>query len=409
MTQTKKIDIIGLDVIDEPLSDKKRRYIAKADVVIGGMRHLESVKFFKGRTICITGDIRSLIAEIHQCMEKKLRIVVLATGDPLLFGIGNTLINHFGIHAIEIHPGISTVQVALSRLGLKTHEAVILSRHGVHDDDLYKIHNHHTGVILTSHVHNPAEIIHEIMEKYPQTKQWQGHVCQCLGMANEIIQSGDLKQLSVVKTFQTPNLLIVENPHPISPIQLFAEFGRPDDVYVHDANMITHPEIRAIALSKLKLDSAETVWDVGAGSGSVGIEAAQLNPYLKIFSIEKNTERYEHIILNAKKHKANNLFPVLGNASKVCLSLPAPDRVFIGGGGEDLSDLLTLCYKRLSEGGVMVVNTVTIESFEIVRHYFRQIQKEIEAVAIQISRLKPLSKYHTFKPESPITIFGIKK
>jgi precorrin-6Y C5,15-methyltransferase (decarboxylating) len=409
MTNTKKIDVIGLDVIDAPLSEKKHRLITNADVVIGGMRHLESVKFFNGRTICITGDIRSLIDEIHQCMEKQLHIVVLATGDPLLFGIGNTLIDHFGINAVTIHPGISTVQAALSRLGLKTHETVILSRHGNHDDDLHKILHHHIGVILTFHAHSPVEIIHEIMEKYPQTEQWQGHVCQCLGMANEIIQSGDLKTLSVVKTFQAPNLLVVENPHPISPIQRCGKFGRPDDVYEHDDNMITHPEIRAIVLSKLRLDGAGTVWDVGAGSGSVGIEAAQINPYLKIFSIEKNAERYEHIAANAKKHKTYNLYPVRGNASEVCLSLPAPDRVFIGGGGEDLSDLLALCYKRLSEGGVMVVNTVTIESLDIVRHYFRKVQKEIEAVSVQVSRMQQLSTYHIFKPENPITIFGIKK
>ena len=213
MTQPQKIDVIGMDVNDDPISHKKRQYIVDADVVIGGRKHLDLVNFFKGRTICITGDIDSLIADIHQCLEENLHIVVLATGDPLLFGIGNTLIDHFGSNAIAVHPGISAVQVALSRLGLKTDEAVILSRHGAHDDDLRRILHHHIGVILTSHACSPNEIIQEIMGKYSQAKQWQGHVCQCLGTANEIIQSGELQHLCAMKTFQAPNLLVVENPY----------------------------------------------------------------------------------------------------------------------------------------------------------------------------------------------------
>ncbi len=409
MTNKDKIHVIGLDVTGEPLSDQKRLLIDNADVLVGGERQLAQVQFLKGITIPITKDIQSLIDEIQQCVTKNMRIVVLATGDPLLFGIGNTLIHHFGIHAIEVHPGISAVQVAFSRLGLKTDEAVILSRHGGRTDDLRELLNYHVGVILTSHTHSCSEIIHELMERYTQTTKWQGHVCQGLGMAHESIQSGQLQQLCPLKTFQVPNLLVVENPDPISSLQVSVDFGRPDNVYEHDANMITRSEIRAITLSKLRIGNSEIFWDVGAGSGSVGIEAALLNPYPKVFCIEKNAKRYENITANAKKHKANNLFPIQGHALEVCLSLPTPDRVFIGGGGEDLLDVLSLCYQRLSKGGVMVVNTVTIESFEMVHHFFRQIQKKIECISIQVSRLHTLASYHTMKPENPITLFGIEK
>lgn len=409
MTNKEKIHVIGLDVTGEPLSSEKRRYIEKADVLIGGKRQLEQASFFKGKTISITGDIDSLIDEIKSCIKKKLCVAVLATGDPLLFGIGNTLIQHFGVDAIEIHPGISAAQAALSRLGLKTDEAVIISRHGTHTDDLARLLNHPTGVILTSNKHSPYEIIQELITRYPQTKKWTGHVCQCLGMETETIQSGQLEQLCSIKTFRATNILVVQNPDPVSSIYVSAKFGLPDDAYEHDANMITHPEVRAVTLSKLKLGNAEILWDVGAGSGSVGIEAALINPYLKVFCIEKNTERVESITANATKHRVNNVFTIEGHALEECLALPAPDRVFIGGGGEDLPDLLTLCYKRLSKEGIMVVNTVTIESFEIVCNFFRQINKEIECISIQISRLHSFAKYHTLKPENPITLFGIKK
>lgn len=409
MTLSKKIDVIGVDVINEPLSERKQRLISKADVVVAGRKNLELIPFFTGETVSITGDIDSLIADIHQYLEQNRRIVVLATGDPLLFGIGNTLVQHFGHDAIDIHPGISAVQAALSRLGLRSYGMVVLSRHGAREDDLRDILHHPVGVVLTSHSNSPSEIIQELMDNFPQTGEWQGHVCQCMGAPDESIKSGTLKQLSAVKTFHTPNLLVVENPSPICPDQISANFGQPDDMYAHEAGLITHPEVRAVTLSKLTLSGAATLWDVGAGSGSVGIEAAQLNPYLSVFSIEKNVKRFGQIISNVKKNKINNLFPVQGNALEVCLSLPAPDRVFVGGGGEELSDLLPLCYNCLTKEGVMVVNTVTIDSFEIVRHFFKHIQKEIEVVSLQISRLQPLAAYHAFRPDNPITIFGIKK
>ncbi len=409
MPDNKKIDVIGIDVIDQPLSQEKQQYVKKADVLIGGRKHLESMTFFKGRTISITRDIPLLIENIKQALEQELRIVVLATGDPLLFGIANTLIDHFGINAIEVHPGISAVQVALSRLGIKTNQAVILSRHGTHDDDLRKILYHPVSVILTSHAHSPGEIIHELMEKYPQTRLWQGHVCQCLGMEAETVQSANLEQLVDIKTFQTPNLLVIENPVADSQAQASVDFGRPDSNYAYDGNMITHPEIRAVTLSKLELSNGATVWDVGAGSGSVGIEAALLYPHLTVYSIEKNAGRFKNIIANAKKFKTDNLQPVQGNAVDVCLTLPQPDRVFIGGGGENLAELLACCYERLTDNGQMVINTVTIESSEVVNRFFKQIQKEIECVSIQVSRRHKLAGYHTLKPDNAITVFGIKK
>ena len=408
MKYSKKIDIIGMDVIDQPLSLQKRQCILDADILIGGTRLLESILFYKGEKLTITRNIQSIIDNIKQRLEKNQHIVVLATGDPLLFGIGKTLVHHFGIDSINIHPGISAVQVALSRLGLNTSKTIILSRHGAHKEDLSKVLCHEISVILTSNSHSPIEIINELIEEYPQTKHWKAYVCQCLGSINEKIQSNNLKYLSMEKKFKTPNLLIVENPEDLF-FQPSFNFGKPDDMFEHESGLITHPEVRAITLSKLSLDNVKNLWDIGAGSGSVGIEAALLNPYLKVFSIEKNDGRYEQIIANKKKYTSNNVITCKGNALEICLSLTRPERIFIGGGGEQLSDLLTICYKRLLNGGIMIVNTVTIESFDIVRQFSKKIQNEIDCISVQISRLKKLSAYHAFKPDNTIKIFGIKK
>ncbi|MDY6824599.1 MAG: precorrin-6y C5,15-methyltransferase (decarboxylating) subunit CbiE [Thermodesulfobacteriota bacterium] len=411
MQETKpfKIDIVGMDVTGEPLSEGKRRLIHNADVVIGGRNHLSSVSFFQGRTVCLSGDLSSLITDIEHYRKENMRIVVLASGDPLMFGIGNTLINHFGIAAVVIHPGISAVQAALSRLGLKPQDTVVLSRHGTHDDDLRRLIHYRTGVILTSHGQSPGEVIREMVETIPQAGKWQGYVCQCLGMPEETIASGMLQQICAADAFLTPNLLVVENPHPVIPLLASSDFGRPDDAYVHEGGLITHPEVRAVTFSKLRPGHGEILWDVGAGSGAVGIEAAHMNPYLTVYAIEKNEKRCGHIRANMQRHNVNNLSVVRGEALAVCPSLPNPDRVFIGGGGEQLADLLELCYERLSENGVMVINTVTVEAFETVRHFLKRIRKASDVIALQISRQQELAKYHVFKPDNPITIFDIRK
>lgn len=409
MGEVKKIQVIGLHVDGEPLVDDRKRLILEADVAVGGSRQLDLIPFFAGRKISIRAEIESVLTDISHCLSKNLRVVVLATGDPLLFGIGNTLIRHFGKEVVTIHPAVSAVQVALTRLGFNTSQAVILSRHGNRTDDLRRLLHCAIGVILTSHGSSVADIADEIIAIFPHARNWNAHLCQCLGMREEKIQNMPLAALCNVKTFQTPNLLVVENPHPILPDAPPANFGRTDDAFVHDQGMITHPEVRAITLSKLSLGNAEVLWDVGAGSGAVGIEAALLNPYARVFAVEKNADRYGHILANKENHQAHNLFPLHEDALTACASLPAPNRVFIGGGGAALMDLLDLCYGRLLAGGIMVINTIAVESFDLVHRFSKKIKKDVSCMTVQVSRLQPLATYHAFKPENPITLFEITK
>ncbi len=404
-----KIHVIGITVSGDPLTEENRRLIAQADVLVGGRRHLSLVSAQQGRKIPITADVGSVLAEIDRCFSEDLRVVVLATGDPLLFGIGNTLIDHFGQEAVAVEPGISAPQVALSRLGMKTHQAVTLSRHGARHDDLRGLLDHAVGIILTSHGSGVGQVAREVTTRFPWTKTWRGHVCQCLGTPQETIDTLPLARIAETNQFKEPNLLVVENPNPIPLPGITAEFGRPDEVFIHKHGLITHPEVRAITLSKLRLPAAEVLWDVGAGSGAVGIEAGLLNPYAQVFAVEKNGERIKHITANIEQQGAQNVTPIHGDALAVCSALPCPNRVFIGGGGASLPALLDLCHERLLENGIMVVNTITIESFETVHHFARGRQKEVQCMTVQISRMQPLASYHAMKTENPITIFEIKK
>lgn len=404
-----KIKIIGLDTSTREISAEKRLLILSSDVLAGGKRHLDLFADFKSTKIPITHDIPGLINDIKQHLEKGLSISVLASGDPLLFGIGNRLIKKFGIDSVEIHPGISAVQTALSRLGLKTDNTLVINRHASQKESLEKICYHDLSVILTSEKHTPADVISELTARYPWSSEWRGHICECIGMGRENIRSGNLNELANVTLFNAPNLLVLENPNPVNPSQVSSSFGRQDNEFEHDANMITHPEVRAVTLSKLMLKNSEVMWDIGAGSGSVGIEAALLDPLLNVYCIEKNEERAARIIKNKKKYKTANLTPVHGNATEICPSLPMPDRIFIGGGGKDLEEILAFCYQALKKNGIIVVNTVTLEAFETVRDFCIAGDMDYEIVEIQVLRQYSLSGYHMLKPDNPVKIISVKR
>ncbi|MGD9160042.1 MAG: precorrin-6y C5,15-methyltransferase (decarboxylating) subunit CbiE, partial [Desulfobacteraceae bacterium] len=187
-----KIKIIGLDASTREISAEKRSLIYSSDVLAGGKRHLDLFVDFKSTKIPITHDIPGLINDIKQHLEKGLTISVLASGDPLLFGIGNRLIKEFGIDSIEIYPGISAVQTALSKLGLKTDNTLVINRHASRKESLEKICYHNVSVIFTSGSHTPADVINELTDRYPWSCGWRGHICECIGMGDEKISSGNL-------------------------------------------------------------------------------------------------------------------------------------------------------------------------------------------------------------------------
>jgi len=405
---SEKIWVIGLPVDGSPPDKTRRQQIYEADVLIGGKRHLDQIEDFRGVKIPILSDIDEVLTAIAKARAEGKTIVVLATGDPLWFGIGTTLVRHFGKEAVEIFPTVSSAQVALARLGLSMGDTIVLSRHKKTGKGLEYLRYFPVGVILTSGKDGPSRVIAEILEEIPSTGDWQGYICQCLGMPEERIEEGPLYAL-VQKDYQTPNVVVVRNPAPLGIPATIAAFGRPDGAFLHEKGLITHPEVRAVVLSKLELDAAKILWDVGAGSGSVGIEAALLNPDIAVHSVEKDPPRVAQIQENCTRFKVNNLMVHTGNIRDILSSLPTPDRIFIGGGGWELKRFLGDLYTALTAGGTMVATTITLESFEILSRFIRIHAPDTEVIQVQVTRQTPFSGYHKMKPDNPITLFKFVK
>ena len=152
--------------------------------------------------------------------------------------------------------------------------------------------------------------------------------------------------------------------------------------------MITKEEIRVIAISKLKLKNDSIVWDIGAGCGSISIEAALSARKGKVFAIEKEKSRVIHIEKNKKRFAISNLEIIHRNAPECLKELPLPDAVFIGGGGEDIGKILAVCSKRLTVRGRIVVNAITLDTLKTATDFFKKSNWNSETVSVNIAKTK---------------------
>lgn len=402
------IYVIGLPVDAGPLGGEDRERILNADLLAGGRRHLARFPDARGERVPVFSGIEGVLDRLAKALNEKRKVVVLATGDPLWFGIGTTLISRFGRQQVIIHPAVSSPQLACARLGLPMADTLVLSRHHDAKTSLSMVKTFPRAVILTSGKDGPGKIINDLLALLPNASRWPGWVCQNLGSEEEMIESGLLETLRG-KTYQTPNLLVLQNPGPFELPGGSGTFGRPDDQFIHSAGLITHPEVRAVALSRLNLATAAVLWDVGAGSGSVGIEAALLQPSLAVHAVEKNPERVRHILENKERFKAANLTVHAGNISDVAASLPAPDRIFVGGGGRGLGEFLETIYSQLLPGGRLVATSITLESSETLGTFARTKAASCDIIQLQVTRVTPLAGYHKMTPDNPITLFTINR
>jgi precorrin-6Y C5,15-methyltransferase (decarboxylating) len=172
----------------------------------------------------------------------------------------------------------------------------------------------------------------------------------------------------------------------------------------HQRGMITKKDIRLMALARLELLNGSVLWDIGAGSGSLSIEAANLNPGLEIYAIEKNEKRYAELLYNIKNHRAFTVEPVYAKAPEILQDLPAPDSVFIGGTGGELQAIMATVKKRLSKAGTLVINCVTLETLSGVLRLLKRWGWHYEVVSAQHAYLARGSRPEIFRADTQVFI-----
>ena len=398
------VTIIGMGLSPQDLTAKHLEMIAAADILIGGRRLLEHFKDSTAEKKIIGKDLESIHQYIHRCMGHK-SIVVLASGDPLFFGIGAYLVKKLGKEKVDIYPNISSVAAAFARVKEPWSNVRILSLHGKKNEKaLFRALGPEDKVaVLTDPAKNPAWLSAMLSRK--GVTDFQICVLESLGTPSERFQWYALDQAAKMK-FSEPNVVILKRTQTAPVVGQRLHLGMPDDAYFNDHGLITKSEVRTVTLSKLCLSSQHVLWDLGAGSGSVAIEASLFIKKGEIFAVEKKPERIKLIEANKKRYRVRNLSLLQADLPQGLDKLSAPDRIFIGGGGKKLAKIVDAATGFLNPGGIIVVNTVLLSNVDSARKILAKKGFEVEVVQVQINRSKEMPWGQRMEAMNPVWIIS---
>jgi precorrin-6Y C5,15-methyltransferase (decarboxylating) len=398
------------------LSPEALDHIARAEVLAGGARHLSFFPDWIGEKIVIDADLPRRIARLQECAPQR-KTVVLASGDPLYYGIGGVLLEAFPREQLLFLPHLSSVQLAFARIRETWNDACIISLHGRPMRSLTPaLHRCEDKIAVFTDAHNsPAAIgafLHEIgcAAEYPVV--W---VCENLGGPDERVAPWTPRELESQRdTFSPLNIVVLLRmarplPHDVQSLPLL---GIPEEALRHRTrrgDLITRREIRLLSLCYLELHPGDVLWDIGAGSGSVSIEAARLNPAMNIFAIERDAEAYKNLEANVRVFGTRSVHPIAGAAPEAFALLPDPDAVFVGGSGGRLEAILAAAMERLKPGGRLVVNCIALDSLARGWNWMRNHGAQPEATSVQLAHSRPLGDLHSLEPDSPLFILQARK
>ncbi len=390
---------IGEDGIDG-LPPIHRSTIDAAELVVGGERHLAMLGATKAETQCWASPLSRTVDEI---LKRRGRpVVVLATGDPMHFGIGVTLAKKVAPGEIAIHPHLSAFSLAAARLAWALAEVECLTFHGRPIELLTAAVAPKQKLMILSHDSTTPALVAARLAAlgYGQSRFV---VLEHMGGPKERMREtaaadwgapngphGDVADLNTIA------IDCVAGPRAQV---LHRGFGLPDDAFRHDGQL-TKREIRAAALSALGPLPGELLWDIGAGCGSVAIEWLRHDRLQRAIAVERDAERAAMIRDNAAALGTPNLQLVEGEAPDALANLPKPDAVFIGGGA-GRAQVIGTAWAALKPGGRLVAHAVTVESEQAITAGFHAHGGEVSRLSV--ARLQPVGAYHGWKPLMPVT------
>ena len=384
-----EIQVIGVPV-DGQLSEQGRALLAQAEVVAAGRRLLDSLTLPpQAERIILAVDA----ADALRRLPDDRRCVVLASGDPLYYGIGGTLTRVLPGRAVRFHPAPTACQEFFARLGRSWESVRLFSVHGHKPVPWRAMLRSPLSAILCDNVLTAAALAAHLVERWPQAVSRPAAFGCNLGLEGEAVACATLGEIALNPQASCSLSMLALLPGDAAsepPLPL----GLPDNEYVHWNKMITHPEVRAVVLAKLACGSG-VLWDLGAGSGSVGLEAAQLSPSLEVFAVEQDDVRYGQLCQNVTAAGLANVHPVHGKFPSATEQLPPPDRIFVGGGSRGT---LEWAFRQLRPGGRLVVTAVLAETVAQLCTILPQHRQEL--LTIQVSRVED----GLFRAENPITI-----
>ena len=379
-------DIFLMGIAGKHLSPDQYDIIHRCRIIVTSSRHLPLVAD-SGITILPITPITAMLEKLTKELYLG-NVGVLASGDPLFFGIGRTMLQHFNADRVHILPAISSMQMACAILKEPWDDIHFLSLHGRdHQYLAAKLLHHRKTLLFTDHRNSPKRIAAQLFDELhalgdqQSIREMRIAVIENAGLDSERITRGTLAEISR-QQFGELNIMFIRKIKPATRVR----FGLTETELDHSRGLITKDEIRAATLHQLRLPEHGVFWDVGSGSGSVAVSAGLLNPDLNLFAVERRTEEIKNIKNNIIRHQAYNVRVIKGSAPEALQSLPAPDRVFIGGSGGALADILAHAGNKLTSGGCLVINSVRPETAQQAPKILHKMGMEVTMRTIAVSR-----------------------
>lgn len=376
------------------LTPLARGVLEGAEIVFGGRRHLDLAASL------IRGEARAWPSPFSVegvLAARGRRVVVLASGDPMLHGVGATLLRQVPPAEAFVLPAPSAFSLAASRLGWALEGVVTLSLHG-RRPELLRPHLHPGArlLALTSDAAGPAAIAALLCEDgFPDSAIT---VLEALGGARERLRTAAAAGFAL-DGIDPLNLVAIEVAAGPGARVLTRAPGLPDALFEHDGQL-TKREIRAVTISALAPRRGALLWDVGAGAGSIGIEWMLADPSLRAIAIESRPDRAARLRRNALAFGVPGLVVVEGAAPAALAGLAPPDAVFLGGGATD-PGVLDAVLAALPPGGRLVANAVTLETEALLLARHAALGGEL--IRLAIARAAPVAGMTGWRPAMPVT------
>lgn len=409
---------IGLDG-REGLSPKLLQLIDQAAVLVGSPRHLSYFPDGLAET-WVLGDLKVTLDRLRQWLDAAQPgiAVVLASGDPLFFGLGRLLLDHLPAESLTFHPHLSAVQLAFSRLKLPWQGATLISAHGRSTEELTTALRRGDVLIavLTDPTHNPAAL-GQLILTLGLPDSYRLTVCENLGDDTETIHHLT-PETTAGKTFAALNVVVLQRHHAAGlDTENLPLIGLPDRAFATFSDrpgLITKRDIRIQILADLAPKPGQIIWDVGAGTGSVSVEINRLCPTAQVYAIEKTAAGHGLIQQNQRRLSNANLHPIYGAAPEALSNLPDPDRIFIGGSGGHLTDILDLAAQRLRPQGRIVLALATLEHTSTVLTWASETTDRRAAWSVELRQIQVQQGVHVgsltrWQPLTPITVITLNR
>jgi precorrin-6B C5,15-methyltransferase / cobalt-precorrin-6B C5,C15-methyltransferase len=395
----KPVWIVGMGIDRTPmLSPQAQDVIQRAQILIGGERLLAQYAHHPGEKLAINRNLEAVLARIAQRRDEE--IVLLASGDPGFHSIAGTLIRELPDEEINILPNVNALQAAFARIGVPWNDAIFTSAHGHPLAQIIAWTKRFPKVgILTDQCNTPRVIAEMMLNS--GLGDCRVVIAENLGGTDESIIDTNLSVVAD-QVFAPLNVMLVLQDKDWRPEPVFQ--NRNEDSYEHRRGLITKRDLRALSIARMRIRPTDVIWDIGAGSGAVSIEIAEMAWQGRVFAIEKDPQNIGFINRNRKNFGAFNLEIVSGEAPEALGELPIPQAVFIGGSGGKLPGILRFIEGASGNGCRVVCNLTTFENLNTGLAEMNTLGWKPTFSQVNISHSKTIASFTRLEPLNPIFI-----